>query len=376
MILTAASFIYGTAAAWRRRWYAHDPARRRRLARTVVSVGNLRAGGSGKTPVVEHLARLLLARGERPAILTRGYRRAAALDGVTIVSDGLRVLAGVDSAGDEPLMLAHALPGVPVLVGADRYLSGRLAEQRLGATIHLLDDGFQHLALARDLDLLLVSEDDLADRVLPAGRLREPLEAAAVADALLVTDASPESAERLKRELGIGTAFHVRRELGTPRWVGPGEPLAAHVGDAVLAVAAVARPERFFKDLTTVGWHVVGTMVFPDHHPYTDADVERIARAARDRSAGLVLTTQKDGVRLAVRDLKGLRVAAVPLTVTIEPPDFADWLIGRLQRRGVSIGDRAIDDRPPPDHPITRSPITRSPITRSPDRPITRSPDA
>ncbi len=330
MILNLTSVVYGAAASWRRRWYAHDPARRWRLARTVVSVGNLRAGGSGKTPVVEYLARLLRARGERPAILTRGYRREAPVDGVTIVSDGARVLAGVDSAGDEPLMLAHALPGVPVLVGADRYLSGRLAEQRLGATVHLLDDGFQHLALARDLDLLLVSQDDLADRVLPAGRLREPLGAAAVANALLVTDADPGAVERLKRGLGVFTAFRVRRELGTPRWVGTGEPLGGHVNDAVFAAAAVARPERFFADLATVGWRVVGTMAFPDHHPYTDADVERIARAARDRSAGVVLTTQKDGVRLAARTLKDLPLAVVPLSVAIEPPEFTDWLIARL----------------------------------------------
>ena len=133
------------------------PSRRRRLSQPVVSVGNLRVGGSGKTPIVAHIARLLLERGERPAILTRGYARRCRPDGVTVVSDGTTILAGIESAGDEPLMLARALPGVPVLVGANRYLSGRLAEERFGATVHLLDDGFQHLELARDVDLLLVS---------------------------------------------------------------------------------------------------------------------------------------------------------------------------------------------------------------------------
>src|SRR5205085_10887183 len=153
---------YGAAAAWRRAWYTAEPRRRRRLDRPVISVGNLRVGGSGKTPIVAYIARLLSAAGERPAILTRGYARRVARDGVTIVSDGTRVVADLDSAGDEPLMLAQGLPAVPVLVGADRYLSGRLAERRLGATVHLLDDGFQHLELAREVDLLLVSEDDLA----------------------------------------------------------------------------------------------------------------------------------------------------------------------------------------------------------------------
>ncbi len=173
MILTAASSLYGAAASWRRRWYARDPGRQRHLSRPVVSVGNLCAGGSGKTPVVEQIARVLVDRGERPAILTRGYARRRALDGVTVVSDGSKILAGLETAGDEPLMLARALPGVPVLVAADRYLAGRLAERQLGATVHLLDDGFQHLALARDVDLLLVAEEDLTDRMLPAGRLRE-----------------------------------------------------------------------------------------------------------------------------------------------------------------------------------------------------------
>ena len=143
------SAAYSAAAAWRRQWYARDPSRRRTLTRPVVSVGNLRVGGTGKTPTVEYLARLLVANGERPVILTRGYARRRPLDGVTIVSDGTAIRADLDTAGDEPLMLARALPGVPVLVGADRHLSGRLAERRFGATVHLLDDGFQHVALAR-----------------------------------------------------------------------------------------------------------------------------------------------------------------------------------------------------------------------------------
>jgi tetraacyldisaccharide 4'-kinase len=341
LILSSASFVYGTAAAWRRRWYAHDPARRRRLSRPVISVGNLRTGGSGKTPVVEHIARLLLARGERPAILTRGYARVAASDGVTVVSDGSRVLEPVERAGDEPLMLARALPGVPVLVGADRYLSGRMAEQRFGATIHLLDDGFQHLALARDVDLLIAGQDDVRDRVLPAGHLREPLAAAAVADALLVRDDGVEGTERLKHALGINTAFHIRRVLGTPRLVDTGEPVDARVDEAVFAVTGIARPDRFFADLAAVGWRIAGTRTFRDHHPFTDDDVDRMARAARDASAALVLTTEKDGVRLEGlalrssngRHFKGLTIAAVPLTVTIEPPAFAGWLLARVRAK-------------------------------------------
>src|SRR5262249_40719320 len=216
-LIGALSAAYGAAAGWRRAWYARDPSRQKRLARPVVSVGNLRVGGSGKTPIVDYLARMLTESGERPAILTRGYARRVARDGVTIVSDGTHVVADLDTAGDEPLMLARALPGVPVLVGADRYLSGTLAERRLGATVHLLDDGFQHLELAREVDLLLVSEDDLTDRPMPAGRLRERLDAASAADAALVTAGYESAAERIGRAIGISPVFRVARGIAAPR---------------------------------------------------------------------------------------------------------------------------------------------------------------
>src|SRR4029079_6398281 len=187
LILNPLSSVYGAAATLRRRWYARDAGRRRRLGRPVISVGNLRVGGSGKTPVVAYLARLLLEWGEQPVVLTRGYARKIPRDGVTVGSDRSSVLADLSTAGDEPLMLARALAGVPVLVSADRYLSGVLSERRFDDSVHLLDDGFQHLELERDVDLLLLSEEDLTDRPLPGGRLRERLEAARHADAALVT---------------------------------------------------------------------------------------------------------------------------------------------------------------------------------------------
>lgn len=341
MILSIASAVYGAAAAWRRKWYAGDPSRRVRLARPVISVGNLRTGGSGKTPVVEHIARELAARGERPAILTRGYARRTPSDGVTVVADGARVLAPLDRAGDEPLMLARALHGVPVLVGADRYLSGRLAEERFGATVHLLDDGFQHLALARDVDLLIVGRDDLTDRVLPAGHLRERIAAAAAADALLIRDEGDGDEEAVSRALGIAVSFRMRRLIGRPRWVDSGEPADLGADAPVLALAGIARPERFVSDLTAMSWRVVGQQTFRDHHPYTRADMERIMRAARGVSATVILTTDKDAVRLPGTHPTDLPIAAVPLTVTIEPPTFIDWLLSRMRARRPGPEPRA-----------------------------------
>src|SRR6185436_18734170 len=139
--------------------------------------GNLSMGGTGKTPVVGAIVEWLLANGERPAILSRGYARTDAVDGVVVVSDGTRILASIDRAGDEPLMLARQFPPAIVCVSPDRYLSGTLAERRLGATVHVLDDGFQQVGLARDLDVLVTSIGEIPQgRVIPTGRLREPMD--------------------------------------------------------------------------------------------------------------------------------------------------------------------------------------------------------
>jgi tetraacyldisaccharide 4'-kinase len=334
-LIQTLSQAYGAAAAWRRAWYARDPSRQHQLDRPVVSVGNLRVGGSGKTPIVEYIARLLVERGERPAILTRGYGRRIARDGVTVVSDGARVLAGLDDAGDEPLMLARALPGVRVLVGADRYLSGCLAERRLGATIHILDDGFQHLELARDVDLLLVSEDDLQDSPMPAGRLREGLEAARVADAALITAGYDTAAERIGRAFGVAPVFRVTRTTGAPRRIdGSRDSVVVPSNSRVFVVTGIARPDRFAADILSVGWDICGAIEFRDHHRFNARDVRRIAAEAKAAGAMIVLTTEKDAMRFGACDLGDLPIASVPLVTGVEPADaFRVWLLDRIRNR-------------------------------------------
>ena len=338
--MNAASSLYSAVAAWRRAWYQRDPSRRRRLARPVVSVGNLRVGGTGKTPIVAHLARLLLASGERPAVLTRGYGRRRVEDGVTVVSDGHQVLAGLDAAGDEPLMLARMVPGAVVLVGADRYLAGRLAERRFGSTVHLLDDGFQHVALERDVDLLLVSEDDLQDQPLPAGRLREGLSAAVAADAALVNAGYDAAAQRIGRALGLATVFRVTRVIGAPRRLaGERDSVVVPSASRVFVVTGIARPDRFVADISSTGWEIAGVMEFRDHHVFGQRDIARITAAARAASAAMVLTTEKDAVRLMACDLGDLPIASVPLNVGIEPAEgFRDWLLARLHAHEAPAG--------------------------------------
>ncbi len=332
--MSVLSLVYGRVARLRRSWYEQRPHARRRLDRPVISVGNLVVGGSGKTPVVEAVARILRDMGERPAILSRGYARRSKNDGVVVVSDLERVREPVERSGDEPQMLARALPGTPVLVSADRYLAGRLAESRFGCTVHVLDDGFQHLQLERTIDVLLVSPADLEDRVLPSGRLREGLDAARVADAVIVSGSS-DDAKRVSSTLGVETVFRVETKFGELRPLGEGEA-PAPAGARVVAVAGIARPERFFRALRGQGWNVVAELRYPDHHWYSARDLAEINNAAQETHARIVVTTEKDAVRVGQQAWW----AALPMQATIEPADeFRSWLSGRLPPSPAGYGE-------------------------------------
>jgi tetraacyldisaccharide 4'-kinase len=322
------SGLYAAVARRRREGFVRRPDLRRRLRRPVISVGNLAVGGRGKTPIVATIARELLAMGERPAILTRGYGRTAPADGVVVVRDPGSIRSDLARAGDEPLMLARQLAGVSVLASADRYLAGRLAEHHFDATVHVLDDGFQHLQLDRDLDIVIVGRDDIARPVtLPRGRLREPLDTLIAADAIL-TLAADIAIEMRGADTPI---FGVVRTLGAPVNV----PSKA----AVFALAGIAGPERFFDDLSASGWRVVATRAFPDHHPYSRRDVDRIYAEAKGAAADAVLTTEKDYVRLLRFRPLPMLTDWLPLTIEPDPlPDFRRWLAGSLGAARDSVG--------------------------------------
>jgi tetraacyldisaccharide 4'-kinase len=333
--LNLLSAAYGRLALARRAWYARRPHVRRRLPMPVVSVGNLSVGGSGKTPAVASLAKLLLAAGERPVVLSRGYARRDPVDGVLVVSNGRLVFEPVERSGDEPQFLARTLPGVPVLVCPDRYLAGMLAHHRFGATVVLLDDGFQHLELERDVDLLLVRPEDVQDDLLPRGRLREPLTAAQAAHAIVVPGPAADAAV-VTAALGTRPVFTLEQEFAAPRLVRPfGDPVpegAFGASRRLVAVAGIARPERFFKTVETLGWEVAQPMVFRDHHWFTRADVDTIHDSVQKLGAGGVITTEKDAVRLTSLALPhDIAWAYVPMRATIEPArDFRSWFTARL----------------------------------------------
>ena len=340
------SRVYGALAERRRRWYETRPEVRRRLRRPVVSIGSLAVGGSGKTPIAAEVASILLAMGEHPALLSRGYRRVDPIDGVVVVSERGVVKADLAQAGDEPFMLASRLADVSVLVAEDRYLAGRLAEERLGASVHLLDDGFQHLSLHRDVDLLVMGDGDLADpRTLPGGRLREPLETTSRADALVVETADREHARALAVRLRVGEAFHFVKELGTPRDAADSKERASLDGTRVLAVAGIAKPQSFVDDLRTSGYDVVDLVQVRDHHQYSRKDVAGIAERASSLGVAYVMTTEKDLVRLQLHAPFPFPLVWVPLMVTVQPADhFRSWLTERLAAARERVSEASLDE--------------------------------
>lgn len=325
--LVPVAVAYGAVTALRNRLYDTGWLPAQRVPAQVLSVGNIAVGGTGKTPTALWLAERLAARGRCVGIVARGYRKQRR--GVVVVGDGERVLVSAEEGGDEAVLLARRFAG-PVVTGERRTEAATAACARFGLDTVVLDDGFQHRALARDADLVLV--DGAADAwVLPAGPLREPAAALARARALLAVDAvSPPP-------VGV-PLFHGRlrpttlvRALGTT-WVE--EPLDALRGRAVVAVAGVARPERFVATLAGIGVVVRRLLRFPDHHAYAPADIAAIAAAAGE---GPVVTTEKDLVKLErFATLGGL----VALRVTLEVDDgeaLVSLLAGHQERAQVDL---------------------------------------
>jgi tetraacyldisaccharide 4'-kinase len=297
-LLVPLSWPYGAAAAARRRWWR---GRARSLPAPVVSVGNLTCGGTGKTPVVEMVVRDLLARGWSPAILSRGYGPAAS------GSEAPRRF------NDEYLVLAENLPGVPHYQGGSRLETGRVALER-GADILVLDDGFQHFQLARDLDMVLIDALDPfgGGNLLPAGLLREPVAALAAASLVGITRCELAPAA----ELEALAAYLALRFPGLPQvliesrpeaWAdldGKVEPAAALRGRPVLGFCGIGNPEAFRRQLLALDVELRGWAAFRDHRRYSAADVSRLARLAAECGAQAVVMTQKDAVKLRSPELR------------------------------------------------------------------------
>lgn len=291
------SAIYGGVVGARNALYDCGLLRARRLRAAVISIGNLSAGGSGKTPFVLLLGELLKARGLKFDVLSRGYGRKSR--GVLLVDP-----AGLPQEfGDEPLLIARKLQ-VPVIVGEDRHEAGCFAESRFGPQLHLLDDGFQHRALGRDFDIVLVTPQEASDRLLPSGRLREPLSSLRRADAVVL--ASGASAESFPIEGKL--IWRVRRGIA-PQNVPP----------RPVVFCGIARPQHFTLQLRTANIEPAAEAFYRDHHAYGERDVRELLALRQKSEAGGFVTTEKDAVNLG-----SYLTALEPLCVVPVRMEFAE----------------------------------------------------
>lgn len=340
-LLTAASVAYGGLVRARNAGYDSGLLRAEWLPCHVVCVGNLSVGGTGKTPTVVALAGAAAGAGLRVCVVLRGYGRRGR--GVRLVSDGRRVLLGWREAGDEAVLLAERLLGVPVVVGEDRVAAGRLAVERFEPRVIFLDDGFQHRRLHRDADLVLLDcTDPFGGGLLPRGRLREPLAGLCRADAILLTRADQGGdPEGVRRRVGaIAPGRPIGRAVLRPRRVRDltaqrDRPLADLRGARVFAVSGIGNPGGFHRTVQEVGAVLVGRLVYPDHHIFGEEDRRRMGEAARGCEADWIVTTDKDAVRLEGCLPQGRPVAA--LEVALEIVEGAPALETAL---GVPVGAR------------------------------------
>jgi tetraacyldisaccharide 4'-kinase len=323
-ILAGLGAVYGGAMAVRADLYRRGVLTRRRLPCKVVSVGNLALGGTGKTPTTLELARRIHAMGWRVAVVSRGYRGSFE-DRGAVVSDGRRLLLSAAEAGDEPYLIARRLPGVPVVVGKDRWAAGMIAVTHFSSRVVILDDGFQHLRLNRDLDLLLFdAQSPLGNGlVFPGGRLREPPRFARRCDAVVRVHRGGEPEVSPPKPLdGLAHRPHFDLTLKAyPVEVLPGETgdppaisAAAYLaGRRCIALSGIADNHRFFDDVRRLGGEAAECFGFRDHHPYRRSDLDRILAAARQSGARCLVTTAKDAVRLETFGPLGLPLVVIDL---------------------------------------------------------------
>jgi tetraacyldisaccharide 4'-kinase len=296
--------LFGVGVEVRNRLYDRGTLRAHRLKAPVVSIGSISAGGAGKTPFLIMLGDLLKRRGLAFDVLSRGYGRRA--KGVALVNPE----GSAQEFGDEPLLIARKL-GVPVIVGEDRYAAGQFAEQRFGPQTHLLDDSFQHRRLARDFDIVLVTDEDLHDSLLPAGRLREPLASLSRASAIVFMDHRTSDQIEVREGQYV---WHAYRTIVPPE-----------TSDACFAFCGIARPQNFLAELRKAGIQLAGSHEFRDHHAYSAADAELLQRLSSQSGATAFVTTEKDAVNLGnyLSQLQPIHVVPVRMQFGDSPEPVA-----------------------------------------------------
>jgi tetraacyldisaccharide 4'-kinase len=339
MFLTLLSKAYGAGVRLRRDGYSLGVLKPKKLPCAVISIGNLTTGGTGKTPMTRYVAERVRKMGCRVAVISRGYKGAAEKIG-GIVSDGNAILMDPDMAGDEPFLLAASLKGIPVLVGHDRYKSGMKAINRFQTEVAILDDAFQHLALFRNLNLLLL--DSTAPfgngHLLPRGTLREPAAALRFSDALVMTR-SPQPffspVEPWAKALPVFCAVHepfiaFRFSAGDNLAFQTHAPFSGDeflIGKRVYAFSGIAHNDDFLKTLRKMGADVRGFQGFSDHHFYSDQDIQAILKAAVNAGTTALVFTEKDLARLHGRFQIPMECVVIGIRMSLDNAMAFDRLI-------------------------------------------------
>ena len=335
-MLHASSQVYQLAARLRVHLYDKDVLKQKSLPCKVLSIGNITVGGTGKTPMVQYVASLLQRLGLKVAVISRGYGGNAQGSG-GIVSDGRTTLMGTQASGDEPQLLSSRLKGIPLLVGKDRYRAGKQAISRFGASVLILDDGFQHLALKRDLNLLLLDSTRPFGNghCIPRGPLREPVDQIKRASALVLTRWAEDSHWNAQRSIlethapgrPIFRCMHVAEKLfvaGEEKAI----VLATLEGKRLFAFSGIARNESFRETVSSLGGDIVDFLEFSDHHRYSHHDIKSIWKRAKDRGVDSIITTEKDLVNLGtdIPSMPRLLVLGISISFGADAEAFASYL--------------------------------------------------
>jgi len=336
------SRLYGFIVSLRVLLYQRGALSSQQLPHPVISVGNLTVGGTGKTPLVSFLAQILKKAGYQPIILTRGYKGRTPTPVLT-VSDGKKILCGWEESGDEPLLLARNLEGVPVVVSKNRYQAGRSFQRDFpDPIIYILDDGYQHLQLKRNLNILLLDATDPfgGEQLLPLGRLRESTRGLKRADAIIITRSHiPFEMEAVNQHIRKWNPWapisYFHHDVISLYDLKTGEQKSIHgvFGEKVIALAAIGNPGVFLSDLEHYQMKIQDRFIFRDHHPYTQSDLDGVLGRLTDLQAAMVITTQKDSIRLEHLNFQEsqifvLEIEAVPENLTEYKKDFLDRVQG------------------------------------------------
>ncbi|MBN1365582.1 MAG: tetraacyldisaccharide 4'-kinase [Syntrophaceae bacterium] len=336
------SFFYLFIIKFRNWLYNHKIFKEIKLSCPVISVGNISVGGTGKTPCVIMLAQILKKNGFHPAVISRGYGGSSKIP-YNIVSDGKKILLNSEIAGDEPSLIAHALKGVPVIIGPERKITGQIAIDKFGADVLICDDAMQHRQIFRDVNLVLLDSKGFRGNyhVLPRGKLREPIGELRRADAVLYTHAdegvsADEKVEELirKKNIPVFQSIHKPEDIisgdGSVR-----KPIAKLKGKKVNVFCGIANSDSFKKTVMSSGSKILSLDVFPDHHRYSGKEIKKLMDVFRKSEADYLVTTGKDAVRLQDNSgfLKLLSILRVKMEIEPSARLFEKFIMDKIKPR-------------------------------------------